>query len=388
MCKRGWAGQLQVRVDNLGAKEGWDKLEAGATLSMAMSWSDSDVWAVLCELRQEFSSLREKVMLGHVNSHAEDRSARCDWTFEEWGNDRADYGTKMEYVRVRGELPVRELRAWLSEECRWVHVRGEMVTGEVRAKLRKEASSERWIDYIQDKETMNLSEVVVCDEWHWEGYQQGLRCLEKSITARATRCKVWFGWCNTGNRSRKWGWQDGRADQRVDWGVWKERKEAGRCVICDQGGEEDMTHVALECTGAGMVEARKRWLEDLSLELDKYPIRKLGGWINRQTYGHNLQVRFESVEERLFWRGLLKREHTVGMSVGEVGGVVRRIVDGYVMLWKLRCGVMGKVKVEARNKELKERRELLVVSGYEERKVRHWGLSKLRVKSMEILADC
>ena len=44
--------------------------------------------------------------------------------------------------------------------------------------------------------------------------------------------------------------------------------------------------------------------------------------------------------------------------------------------------------MEARNKELKERRELLVVSGYEERKVRHWGLTKLRVKSMEILADC
>ena len=151
-----------MRVDNLGAKGGWDKLQWGATLSNAMEWSDSDVWAVLWELRQEHSSMRENIEMGHVNSHVEGRCAdRSMWTFEEWGNDRADHGTKKEYERERGVLPSRELRAWMGEECRWVVIKGEMVTGEVIKVVRRAAREKLWLDYIQKKETKKLEEGVV-----------------------------------------------------------------------------------------------------------------------------------------------------------------------------------------------------------------------------------
>ena len=66
------------------------------------------------------------------------------------------------------------------------------------------------------------------------------------------------------------------------------------------------------------------------------------GWIRRQIHGHDLELRFRSVEERLFWRGLFRLRRVEGMERGEVGSVVRKIVDGYTNMWKLRCGGLRK----------------------------------------------
>ena len=94
------------------------------------------------------------------------------------------------------------------------------------------------------------------------------------------------------------------------------------------------------------------------------------GWIRRQIHGHDLEHRYRSVEERLFWRGLFRLGRVEGMERGEVGSVVRKIVDGYISMWKVRCGVMAKVKKVARENEFRERRQILVASGHDESKVR------------------
>ena len=99
-----------------------------------------------------------------------------------------------------------------------------------------------------------------------------------------------------------------------------------------------------------------------------------------------MHARFASVEERLFWRGLISKVHTVGVHEEDVAGIVIKIVDGYVRMWKVRCTEMGRVKEEARELELKERREMLVANGYLEKKVGKWGLVLLRKKTSD-LAD-
>jgi len=149
-----------------------------------------------------------------------------------------------------------------------------------------------------------------------------------------------------------------------------------------------MTHIVLRCTGAGMVQARKGWLQELGECVENSPLLAkdmLGGWVSSQVYGHgSVQARFASVEERLFWRGLIRKVHTVGVHEEDVGVIVRKIVDGYVRMWKVRCTEMGRVKEEARELELTERRAMLVANGYLDKKVGKWGLVLLRKKTSEI----
>ena len=145
-----------------------------------------------------------------------------------------------------------------------------------------------------------------------------------------------------------------------------------------------------ECTGEGMVMAREKWLKELGVLIENSMLCekvKLWNWVSRQVFGHEEDVRFESaVEERMFWRGLLKQVHTAGAGP-EVGKVVQVIVDGYISMWKVRCRVMGKAKEEARSVELRERRAVLVAEGLEERRVRRWSLKRPRKESVEVLGD-
>ena len=47
---------------------------------------------------------------------------------------------------------------------------------------------------------------------------------------------------------------------------------------------------------------------------------------------------------------------------------------------------MARVKKVARENEFRERRQILVASGYEESKIRRWNLMLLRVKSLAIIS--